>query len=183
MTTIAPAMEKISSPIKQLAARAAFSAALCHKGILGVVFVTAWAMSFCAFACGASSSADTSSNVNQMGNKLQMARVDAASHAAQVVWFQSRWNWTTKNLISGAVGQVCSPETKGSVSAAVEMSHPDPASSFGDHFHMAHESPRKRYACRLGSSHGDSPIIALVRLTQRFRAVVSRSYFNPGVAA
>jgi hypothetical protein len=85
---------------------------------------------------------DAPAHVFVMSDRLQMPRVYAASNAAEMINLKTIRDVANQKLVGDDVGDaVSSFHAKAGVSVGrAQAPHPNPASGFGDHFHLGHKS-------------------------------------------
>lgn len=127
-----------------------------HVDVIGRVGVPLWAMSFAAHV-------DTSvaaKGIDSLRDGVQVMRVYAARSSASVIEHKFIGDGSAKKSIGNAVssGSESHFTSKLSISRAVAVCHPDPATGFGDHFNfvkkafydgLSHVTP----SSRIGQAH------------------------------
>lgn len=115
------------------------------------VFVPLWAMSFCPLSGGAEmlpggnrwAVSDTSTQVDQLGDRLQMIGVNTAAHAAQMVDLQTFRDWADVELIRQSMDESQFPFrilSDSAVSLSVQVAEPEPATGIRFWQHVRHQS-------------------------------------------
>ena len=144
--------------------RAAYSFAVRAASAVLFVGMSVWAMG--------SATLDLSKiatpNVFLLCDGLQVSRVDAAAHAAQVVELQPFWNRAAQCFIHDAVGIAVHPASLFSyagifyhdtpVASRSNLTHPNPTAGFSNHFYVLHQpfyswnSHRGSFSASLGQA-------------------------------
>lgn len=129
----------------------------CAASIVHGVFVAMLAMG-AAYLCDSSGLqangwSQTTSNIHRSSDRLQVRRIDAGAHPAQMIKIQAFWNRTDMKLIRHAVG-AChaagpSADVDARIPSSINRSSPEPASGFrnnADHFHETRKQWLKLWA-------------------------------------
>lgn len=132
-------------------------------------------------AChGATDCQSTSPQVLPMGHRLDVMRIAATPHAAEMIQLKSFRDWTYENLVANDVSLALSlvVVSDSSVPVAVQLAHEYPAARLGDDLDVSKQSLlRVGGPSKLVFRHCDSSKVSVFRAARCATIVAARPFY------